>query len=69
MIKWAMEEYSTMGAAVEGYYRNKHSQLIRLNHLPSSLVTGCFCCAIPNAHMEQQLTPSLCVCVCVCVCV
>ena len=35
--------------AIDGYYRNRDSQLVRLNREPSGVITGQFRCNIPSA--------------------
>ena len=40
----------TMGVAMDGYYRDRRSQLIRLHRQPSGTITGRFRCNIPQAN-------------------
>ena len=40
----------TLGQVTNGYYRNRDSQLIRLNHQPTGTITGRFRCNIPQAN-------------------
>ena len=37
------------GLVTDGYYRNRDSQLIRLNRQPTGAITGQFRCEIPDA--------------------
>ena len=39
----------TLGGVVNGYYRNRQSQHIRLHRQPSGILTGQFRCNIPDA--------------------
>ena len=39
-----------MAVAFRGYYRNRASQLIRLNRQSNGVTTGQFRCSVPDAH-------------------
>ena len=41
--------------AINGYYRNRGSQLIRLSRQPSGVITGQFRCNIPSASGDVDL--------------
>lgn len=39
-----------LGRAIQGYYRDRGSQLIRLNRKPNGMISGQFHCEIPNIN-------------------
>ena len=43
-----------MALAIDGYYRDRGSQLIRLHRQPSGIITGQFRCSIPQASMQSD---------------
>ena len=48
---------AVQGAVTDGYYRNRGSQLIRLNRQPDGVLTGQFHCEIPDANgTDMNLT-------------